>query len=520
MLAASMDAPVQVQVGRYTMYGKIAAGGMATVHFGRLLGGAGFSRTVAIKRLHPHLAGDPRFLATMIDEARVAARIHHPNVVPTLDVVAAGGELLVVMEYVRGESLGRLMNAESKRGGRVPLTIASAIALGALQGLHAAHVAVNDHGAPLGIVHRDVSPQNILVGVDGVARVIDFGVAKAAGRLQTTGEGVVKGKMPYMPPEQLGAEELTQAADVYAMAVVLWEMLTGRRLFTGENDVIVFGKVLAGAKEPPSHYVRDLPAGVDALVMAGLACDPAKRFASAKDMAERLVRLVPPALPMDVGAWVEEMASEALAQRAASLAEIESSSGMTVRAGAISGPAALAALGRDRDADDTVPRSRDRTPVQSDDVALFSSQTSSLSIETPRRSLAEMVRPHRGWLIAAAAVTCLVLVAGVVALARRGGASSGDPRATASQVSRPVATVPPSEHGASASPPAQPSPSIAATQRVLPSPGPSAPTSAVARVASPAAATEGPKANPSPPPPPPRPPPTKRPADNVQTSGF
>src|SRR5580700_4657373 len=164
-------------IGRYAIFGKIASGGMASVHFGRLLGAAGFSRTVAIKRLHPHLADEPEFLSTLIDEARLAARIHHPNVVPTLDVESAEGELLVVMEYVRGESLARLLRAESARGRRLPLSIASAIVIGALHGLHAAHEATSDRGAPLGIVHRDVSPHNILVGVDGMARVIDFGVA-------------------------------------------------------------------------------------------------------------------------------------------------------------------------------------------------------------------------------------------------------------------------------------------------------------------------------------------------------
>src|ERR1700722_19086734 len=220
-----MGAPASPQViGRYVIYGKIAQGGMASVHLGCLQGAAGFSRTVAVKRLHSHLAEEPEFLSTMIDEARLAARIHHPNVVPTLDVVAEGGELLVVMEYVRGESLSRLLRAESGRERRVPLPIASAIMVAALHGLHAAHEATSDRGTPLGIVHRDVSPQNILVGVDGVARIIDFGVAKAAGRLQTTRDGVVKGKVPYMAPEQLAALEVTRLVDVYAMGAILWEM--------------------------------------------------------------------------------------------------------------------------------------------------------------------------------------------------------------------------------------------------------------------------------------------------------
>jgi serine/threonine-protein kinase len=315
-------------IGRYGIYGKIASGGMASVHFGRLLGAVGFSRTVAIKRLHPHLAEDPEFVSTMIDEARLAARIHHPNVVPTLDVVSAMGELLVVMEYVRGESLARLFRAETERDRRIPLPLVSAIITGALHGLHAAHEARSDKGAPLGIVHRDVSPQNILVGVDGLARIIDFGVAKAAGRLQTTRDGVIKGKMAYMAPEQLMASEARRAVDIYAMGVVLWEMLAGRRLFTSESEGQLVALALAGVKVAPSAHAPGLPPELDALVMKALATEPAKRFGSAEEMAEALRRTVPPAFSTDVGRWVEDAAREALRGREAALAEIESGSRM------------------------------------------------------------------------------------------------------------------------------------------------------------------------------------------------
>jgi serine/threonine-protein kinase len=283
----------------------------------------GFARTVAVKRLHPHLIEDAEFSKAMLDEARLASRIHHPNVVSTIDVVATGSELLVVMEYVRGESLARLLRALTAAGQSVPLPIASAIAAGALQGLQAAHEATSDQGTPLGIVHRDVSPQNILVGIDGAARIIDFGVAKGAGRLQTTRDGVVKGKLSYMSPEQLGGHIVSLRADVYAMAVVLWEMLTGRRLFHGELQASVIGQVLAGAKIRPSRYAPNLPEGLDSLVMKGLHVDPEARFASAREMLEALVRLVPPALPAEVGPWMQEVAKESLARQSALLAEIE-----------------------------------------------------------------------------------------------------------------------------------------------------------------------------------------------------
>jgi len=193
-------------VGRYALYAEIAAGGMATVHFGRLLGPVGFSRTVAIKRLHPQFAKDPEFVSMFLDEARLAARIRHPNVVPTLDVVATQGELFLVMDYVQGESLSRLIRAARERGHRIPPRIVSSILTGALHGLHAAHEAKNERGEPLNIVHRDISPQNVLVGSDGVPRVLDFGVAKAAGRVQTTREGQLKGKLAYMAPEQIGGQ--------------------------------------------------------------------------------------------------------------------------------------------------------------------------------------------------------------------------------------------------------------------------------------------------------------------------
>jgi eukaryotic-like serine/threonine-protein kinase len=375
-------------IGRYAIYGKIASGGMASVHFGRLLGAAGFSRTVAIKRLHPHLADEPEFLSTLIDEARLAARIRHPNVVPTLDVVAEQGELLVVMEYVRGESLARLLRAESMAGRRLPLPIASAIAMGALHGLHAAHEATSDHGVPLGIVHRDVSPQNILVDVDGAARVIDFGVAKAAGRLQTTQEGVIKGKIAYMAPEQIAGHEVTRSADVYAMAVILWEMLAGQRLFGAENDAAVMAQVLAGVTDPPGRHAPDLPARLDALVMKGLALRPADRFESAREMAELLVRIAPPAMPLDVGTWCQTVAHGSLATRGTLLAEIES--GTTV---------ALA------------PSSQPSTDDPSSTVA---SQPSSLSIEAQRRRSSRP--PSRHAPLAGAICAGLGLVAGLLAL--------------------------------------------------------------------------------------------------------
>ena len=312
-------------IGRYALYDEIAFGGMATVHYGRLIGPVGFSRTVAIKRLHPQHAKDPEFAAMFLDEARLAARIRHPNVVQTLDVVALERELFLVMEYVQGESLSRLVRGSAARGQTVPLEVVSAIMCGALHGLHAAHTALDEHGEPLHIVHRDVSPQNILVGADGVPRVIDFGVAKAAGRVQTTRDGQVKGKFAYMAPEHLRGGVVDARTDVYAAGIVLWEALTQKRLFGGDEATVVT-KVLEGKVVPPSQVAPHLPETLDALVLRALERDPAARFESARAMALALEELVPVASATRVAAWVEQLAGQVLAERSRSVAQIESGS--------------------------------------------------------------------------------------------------------------------------------------------------------------------------------------------------
>ncbi len=314
-------------VGRYALYGEIASGGMAAVHFGRLLGPAGFSRPVAIKRLHPQLARDPEVRRRFLEEARLASRIRHPNVVPTLDVVSEGGDLLVVMEYVHGEALNRLMRAARARAQPIPLRVILAVMASVLHGLHAAHEATSETGEPLHIVHRDVSPQNIMVGVDGVARVLDFGIARAAVRVENTREGVVKGKIAYMAPEQLGGASLDRRADLFAAAVVLWEMAAGRRLFVRDDGATVLvEKLLRGTVEPPSMHMRGVPRLLDAIALHGLARNPEQRFASAREMALALEKVGPVAHAHEVGEWVESMAAESIGERSARLKELETTS--------------------------------------------------------------------------------------------------------------------------------------------------------------------------------------------------
>jgi len=311
------------RVGRYTLYGEIASGGMATVHFGRLAGEGGFSRIVAIKCMHRHLADDPEFRAMFLDEARLAARIRHPNVVSTIDVASSEEGMFLVMEYVTGESLAALLRAATRRGEPVPVSISIRILIDALYGLHAAHVATDDSGAPLHIVHRDVSPQNILVATDGHARVLDFGIAKAVGRSHTTRAGQVKGKFRYMAPEQVRDAPVSPRTDVYAASVVLWELLAGQPLFRGSNDAAVIARVLEGVVPAPSKLTPALAPELDAIVLRGLEREPERRFESAEAMAEALEALSHSTTARQVGIWVERLAAEVLRTRAEQIASFQ-----------------------------------------------------------------------------------------------------------------------------------------------------------------------------------------------------
>ena len=279
-------------IGRYSLGKKIAAGGMATVHLGRV---------TRLARVHAHgrdqaparrFARDPDFVSMFVDEARLAARIRHPNVVPVLDVVVDTGEVFVVLEYVHGEPLHRLTRALPK-GQAIPVRIACGIVFGVLLGLHAAHDARNERGKPLRIVHRDVSPQNVLVGPDGVARLVDFGVAKAIGRMRTTEDKEVKGKID-LSPEQVRGLPLDQRTDVYAASVVLWELLAGMRLFRA-NETAARYAIVDGEVERPSAFSTECTPELDAIAPRGLARNPDERWPTARAMALALEACVPPA---------------------------------------------------------------------------------------------------------------------------------------------------------------------------------------------------------------------------------
>ncbi|HYJ10011.1 MAG TPA: serine/threonine-protein kinase, partial [Polyangiaceae bacterium] len=308
------------RVDRYELMGEIASGGMATVYLARLTGMGGFQRFVAMKRLHPHLANEAEFVEMFLDEARIAARIHHPNVVPILEVGASQVGYYLVMEYIEGDTLARLLARAASTGKRLPVSIALRVAIDMLSGLHAAHELHDDQNQPVHLVHRDVSPQNVLVGQDGIARITDFGVARAASRLNATRVGQLKGKIAYMAPEQAaGSEELDRRADVFSAGVVVWEALAQKRLFKAENEAATLSRVIT---EPVPLLFQVAPLvskEVSGVVMRSLERDREKRFPSCAAFADALEAAAAlkdkVASPRELAAYVNEVMGQEIAQQ-------------------------------------------------------------------------------------------------------------------------------------------------------------------------------------------------------------
>jgi serine/threonine-protein kinase len=426
------------RLGNYQTLLELASGGMGTVYVAHQAGAAGFERLVVIKRVHRHLVKDPAFRDMILDEARLASQIRHANVVPVDDVVEARGELLLVQPYIESVPLSTLLAAAAKRGERLPAPVAARIAADALAGLAGAHDAVDLRGQRLEIVHRDVSPQNVVVGTDGASRIIDFGIAKASRRITVTSSGVLKGKLAYMAPEQLRQQPVDARADLFAAGVVLYEALTGARPFDGGDEADTLLSILIGDPAPPSTRADGVPAELDAVVAKLLAHDRAERFATAAEAHDALVAALPLASTREVAAVVERLAGDELAarredvQRALHLSPYDRP---TVEVGA---PAA--------------PRPDGATPVELAKTRL-----------EPRPRAARARRPGAVVLAAAAVVAA---IAGLGLLTLRG------PRAEPGGATT-IASAPPSP---SAAPSASPSPSLPASASASPSAEATAPS--------------------------------------------
>ena len=279
-------------IGGYEIVRHVTSGGMASLYLGRRRGVAGFQKLVAIKVVHPHLAKEKRFIGMFLDEARLMARIQHPNVVHIEELTEDKGTYLMVMEYVHGCALYDLLKRLAQRGRSLNPMLATWITARAAEGLHAAHELSDAQGRPLNVVHRDVSPQNVLVSFAGHVKLIDFGVAKSTQQQQQTRAGVLRGKIGYMSPEQANGLALDRRTDVYALGIVLWEMLTCRRLFHSPNEVHQLDMVRAPRIAPPSAHV-ELPDALEEVVMDALRTDPSMRIPTAKAFRDRLVQAMP-----------------------------------------------------------------------------------------------------------------------------------------------------------------------------------------------------------------------------------
>ena len=273
--------------GKYRLIAELGHGGMAEVFLAIASGPAGFNKLVVLKQIRDQLADDPEFLAMFLDEARLAARLNHPNVVQTNEVGEDGRRYFIAMEYLEGQPLNRVVQRLAKDG-QLTLAMHVRILIDALAGLHYAHELADFDGTPLQVVHRDATPHNIFVTYAGQVKVVDFGIAKALGSSAETRAGVLKGKVSYMAPEQALGEKVDRRADVFAVGIMLWEALAGRRPFKGQNDVVILQKLVAGEIPSPGTVREDIPELLEAICMKALARDKEERFATAEDMQRAL----------------------------------------------------------------------------------------------------------------------------------------------------------------------------------------------------------------------------------------
>lgn len=278
----------QLIFDKYEVVRRLALGGMGEVFLARQTGVAGFDRLVILKSLLPELAEQEGFIDQFLDEARVAATLNHPNIVAIYEVGLWNGVYFIAMEYIHGEDLSRLALVANRHGESIPVQVVTRIIHDASLGLHHAHSAVDLSGNPLNIVHRDVSPQNVMVRSDGVTKVVDFGIAKASNRATRTATGLLKGKLQYMPPEQINNQEMDGRADQWALGVILWELSCGKRLFKGENDLETLRNVLEYPIPSPSSIMPGFPPQLEMIVMRMLQRDPTLRYPSCEAVAREL----------------------------------------------------------------------------------------------------------------------------------------------------------------------------------------------------------------------------------------
>jgi serine/threonine-protein kinase len=270
--------------GKYSLIDRIAVGGMAEIFLARQAGLEGFEKTIAIKRIRPHLSQQKAFVKMFLNEAKLAAQLNHPNIVQIYDLGKISDSYFIAMEYIFGRDMRRIIPKADGMGIPFPMVYALKIASSVCEGLHYAHQKTDIYGNALNIVHRDVTPENIFVSFDGTVKVLDFGIAKAANQIEQTKAGEIKGKLSYMSPEQCMGRPLDHRSDIFSLGVVLYEWITGFKLFTGESEVGILKSITEGKIYAPSYFKADIPEAVERILMKALEKDREKRYQSAWDM--------------------------------------------------------------------------------------------------------------------------------------------------------------------------------------------------------------------------------------------
>ena len=401
-------APDEIIAGRYRIEQHLGSGGMADVFLARSVGAAGFSRTVVIKRLSPRLAVEPHIVAMFLDEARIAARLHHKNIAQVFDFGSDASGYFLAMEFLSGCDVRRLVRAAP---GTLPLGAAVAITAGVAAGLHHAHEQRGDDGAPLDIVHRDVTAANIFVTTDGMVKLIDFGIARAADRTTRTQTGVVKGTVAYLSPEQALGDAIDRRSDLFQLGVVLYELVTGQRPFDRprDTDIAVMMRIQTGAMTPPRELRPEVPEDLDALIRCLLSLDRTRRPQTAQELVEqldaiaeahgwntaptelsRLVRELAPADVLDGAATENDATAPAPGDNAAALADL------------LAAPRHTAPVPRRPDERMTL---RDRPPAPAPGV----SEPDDGAVAAPRGRM-ELFTPRSRILIGAALVLVVITV--------------------------------------------------------------------------------------------------------------
>jgi serine/threonine-protein kinase len=274
--------------GKYVLLDRVAVGGMAEIFLARQEGLEGFEKTIVIKRIRPHLSNQKSFVNMFLNEAKLAAQLNHPNIVQIYDLGKIGESYFIAMECIVGRDMRRILPKAEAMGMEFPLVYALKVASSVCEGLYYAHQRADIYGNPLRIVHRDVTPENIFVSFDGTVKILDFGIAKAANQIEQTRAGEIKGKLSYMSPEQCMGKALDQRSDIFSLGAVLYEWITGNKLFSGDSEVAILKSITDGKIVPPSEIRAELPEAVERILMKALERDREQRYQTAWEMQSDL----------------------------------------------------------------------------------------------------------------------------------------------------------------------------------------------------------------------------------------